>query len=118
MRAIAKLALLSIAGAAVACVLGCSTEPAPSSAQPPTVARYSGTYRDPLGAEVLPIGRALVRNQVTDCSSFSVDANANDPREFKIRCTRDGKTFVYYLVRTDVNTMTRLSEDGSLPRQP
>lgn len=103
--------------------LGCGTEPPPpqsaSRAQPqPTGPDYSGTYRDPLGNEFLPIGRALVRNQVTDCGSFSVEPNANNPRELKIRCTRDGKTFVYYLVRTDVTTMTRLSADGSLPSQP
>jgi hypothetical protein len=115
MRAVAKLAFFSIAGAAS--VWGCRTDPAPPSA-PPLPARYSGTYRDPLGAEVLPIGRALVQNQVTDCRSFAIDPNANDPREFKIRCTSDGRTFVYYVVRTDVKTMTRLSEDGSLPRQP
>ncbi len=102
--------------------LGCGAEPPPqsaSTAQPqPAGADYSGTYRDPLGNEFLPIGRALVRSQVTDCSSFMVEPNANNPREFKIRCTRDGKTFVHYLVKTDVNTVTPLSADGSLPSQP
>lgn len=101
--------------------LACGSEPPPQSAttaQPqPTVADYSGAFRDPLGNEFLPIGRALVKSQVTDCSSFRVEPNANNPREFKIRCTRDGKTFVHYLVKTDVNTVTPLSADGSLPGQ-
>ena len=108
-----RAALVMLAGLA----LGCGTEPPPqtaSSAQPhPTAADYSGTYREPLGNEFLPIGRALVKQQVTDCGSFRVEPNVNDPREFKIRCTRDGKTFVNYLVRTDVNTVTQLSADGS-----
>jgi hypothetical protein len=101
--------------------LGCGTKPPPqsaSSSEPhPTVADYSGTYRYPLGNEFLPIGRALSRNQVTDCTSFAIEPNANNPHEFKIRCTTDGRTFVHYLVRTDVNTMTRLAADGSLPSQ-
>lgn len=113
--------LVAALPALVGLALGCGAEPPPQSASRPpsasTVADYSGTYRYPLGNELLPIGRALVKNQVTDCASFALEPNANDPSEFKIRCTTDGKTFVFYQVRTDVNTITRLSADGSLPAQ-
>lgn len=86
-----RAAALALALATLACGGGSS----------PRGPDYSGAWRDPAGREFAEIGRALVRHGARDCGEYQVEPNANRPAgsEYRVRCTRDGSTFSYYLVR-------------------
>lgn len=94
------------APAAVLAITACGGSEAPLGPS------YSGSWRDPQGQEFVTIGRALVRHGARDCGEFQVEANANQAAgsEYHVRCTRDGSSFRYYLVRPEAGAV-----EGPLP---
>ncbi len=76
-----------------------------SCQQPSFSERYKQKWREPYDKEFLPIGRALVKNDITDCGEYYVRESSLDPGEYIIGCTADGKKFQYYLVWTSTEVV-------------
>ena len=65
--------------------------------------RYSGTWSD---NQDRSITKTLSRNNVSDCRAYRYQKSVNDPSDYLVSCTGDGKTWVAYHVNTDVGVVT------------
>ncbi|CAB5720004.1 Uncharacterised protein [Delftia tsuruhatensis] len=65
--------------------------------------RYPGPWRDDFN---LPISKALAQNSVRGCGEFKYRPSSRDKGEFLVYCTRDGKSWVAYLVWAPIAKVT------------
>jgi hypothetical protein len=72
----------------------------PSSHTPTLAERYPGPWHEEFNAD---IARALAAKSITGCGQFKFKASSQDSGEYVVYCTRDGESWVAYLVWTKVN---------------
>ncbi|WP_313233984.1 hypothetical protein [Delftia acidovorans] len=65
--------------------------------------RYPSPWRDDFN---LPISKALAQNSVRGCGEFKYRPSSRDKGEFLVYCTRDGKSWVAYLVWAPIAKVT------------
>ena len=65
--------------------------------------RYSGAWSDELDRS---ISNTLSKNNVSECTRYRYQSSVNDPSDYLVSCTVDGKTWVAYHVNTDVGVVT------------
>lgn len=56
---------------------------------------YSGVWSEQFNQDITI---ALARNNIEGCGQYEYQQNLNHSGEYKVKCTRDGENWVYYLV--------------------
>lgn len=73
---------------------------------------YSKTWTSPSTAQVLKIGRALYKNNISGCGDFYFKTKNRSESVFMVACTADGKSYRYYLVWPNIEEVMPIEDDG------
>ena len=72
-------------------------------AEIPLYERYPGPWRDDFNAS---ISKTLAKNSVRGCGEFKYRLSSKDKDEYLVYCSRDGKSWVAYLVWISIAKIT------------
>lgn len=70
------------------------------------------TWESPGEETFIPIGRALVKNNIRECGEYYVKKSNNTDGEYAVACTPDGNNFEYYLAWINTEKVLAIEDYG------
>ncbi len=81
----------------------------------PLQEQYHPEWKSPSSADLVNVGRALIKNDVKVCGEYYVRYHKEYSGEYLLACTKDGNTWHYFQVWDAINEVQEVAAPSIIP---